>query len=70
MTLKEYLDREPTGAAFREVVCWYRACNKKPCEAELKRKTYMEIARMGGKTKGILQSGFDYILIHANTEDN
>lgn len=60
LTLKEYLDREPTGKAFIDVTCWLKGCTSEPSVGTLKDTICDAIMEHGGNAKGIRNSGFDY----------
>lgn len=60
MTLKEWLDREPTGMAFCDMVDWLKYTNTVPSVALIKSQMVEYIVKHGGNHIGIIKSGFDY----------
>lgn len=60
MTLREYLDREPTGKAFIEVTCWLKGCTSEPSAVTLKNVICDTMVKHGGRAGGIMNSAFDY----------
>lgn len=61
MKLKEYLDREPSGEAFLDIVDWLKTIRRNGSDrpiypAELNSAIAQAISARGGNTKGIINA--------------